>query len=70
VRSDRLSSRKNVLVKCPRCGLVYRRRFPYGCCDVMPFGGCPRYFCDDCLRIIDGIECNECRVFIYSGGMS
>jgi hypothetical protein len=68
---DRASSRKIVVVKCPRCGVVFERMFPYGCYDVMPRGGYPRYFCDNCLRYVDGIEVPENRVLLpYAGGAS
>lgn len=68
---DRMSSRKDVTVKCPRCGVVFEKTFPYGCCDVMPRGGYPRYFCDDCLRYVDGIEIPENRIlFSQIGSMT
>jgi len=70
VRGERLSSRKMLQVKCPKCGVVWERRFPYGCYDVFPYGGLPRYFCDNCIRHVEHVAYSEVRVCLNHGSMT
>lgn len=70
MRKERLSSAKKILCKCPRCHTIWLRHFMYGCYDVFPHGGYPRYFCPDCQRLTEMIHYHEVSVILgMKGGM-